>query len=111
MTPTVQDLHDLLSTLESDDDDERARILRRAQRATQGVSATTDLSAALAGQELGSVLSREAVSHVRSWLKARVERVPTPAVQLVRQPSPTKRTPPPYLPTRGRDRPWRKARW
>jgi len=113
VTPTVQDLHDLLFTLETDDDDERARILRRAERATvhPGVSPTTELAAALVGQELGPVLSREAVSHVRSWLKARAieKTTPAPVMQLV-PPAPPRMLSP-YLPPRGDDRPRRKLRW
>lgn len=106
MIPTVQDLNDLLSTLESDDDDERARILRRAQRATvhDGVTPETKLAEALAGQELGSVLSGEAVSHVRSWMKSRkTESTPARPLRVV----------PPMVqaePPRETDRIWRKRR-
>lgn len=108
--PTVQDLYDLLSTLESDDDDERARILRRAQRAASRASRAIALADALDGQELGPVLSSEAISHVRAWLKERaLGPTPAPGLQLVPKPLP-KKLPPPPLPPRGKDRKWGK-RW
>lgn len=114
MNPTVQDLRDLLATFESDDDDERARILRRAARAIarHGHTGLTDLAGALIGQELGSVLAGEAVSHVRTWLKTRdieAARI-APALQVVPKTPPKKIGAPP-LPEHGRDRPWRKSRW